>query len=515
MTTSTLADTSAAKRSEQPRATRWLTPLTYVVGLLLLAVAIYLRLHNLGLLFDRDGYDEGVYWQTIRAMSAGHRLYSQVFYSQPPFFLLSVFPFYMLFGQTLWAARLGIALVSLSGFVGAFLLGRTLAGRVGAICAMLFLTVDPLFLAQSQTLQAEAPSAALSLLAVGLAYAWWLTPTGLSGMLLAILCGISLVLSIGSKLLGVAAIVPVIIIMVMQFWRVQRLQKTGSETKKGVVRSMLLGLLAFILTILVLFLPFAGAFAQLWQGMVTFHSDASHLYKAEQAQNFLIMHGLLTSIMAITALFGIILGLWRKDWRVLPLIAWLLATIVMLWMQIPLFHHHLVALIPPLIGLAVINVDLKQWQESPKISPLKLVSLLGIVLVLITLGLNASGVKTYYADKRTASSSGLNKQIAQVAADVSAVTLPNQLVITDDQFIVGAANRDTPPALVDTSLVRAQTGYVTLQQLILEAQNPQVEAVLFYTGRFYTPELAPFHKWVMAHFHIAKNYGAGRELWAK
>jgi 4-amino-4-deoxy-L-arabinose transferase-like glycosyltransferase len=515
MTTSTIVNDSPANPSRLPREVHWLTLLTYVTALLLLALATYLRLHNLGLLFDRDGYDEGVYWQSVRAMSAGHTLYSQVFYSQPPFFLLSVFPIFQLFGQTLWAARLGIVLVSLTGFVGAFLLGRTLGGRIGALCAVLLLTVDPLFLAQSQTLQAEAPSAALSFLAVGLAYAWWLTPTGLSGILLAALCGISLILSICCKLLGVATVIPVAIIMGMQLWRVFRTNTASPELKRAVIRSVLFGVAAAILTTLAMFLPFIGVFTQLWQGMVTFHSDASHLYKAEQAQNISIMYGLLTSIMAVTALAGIILALWRKDWRVLPLIAWLLATIIMLLLQVPLFHHHLVALIPPLIGLAVIIVDPKQWRQPHEITVLKAVSLLGIILLLITMGLNAWSVKTYYAQKRTASSSVLNKQIGAVAADISARTRPDQLVITDDQFIVSVANRNTPPSLVDTSLVRAATGYVTLQQLIQEAQNPQVEAILFYTGRLNTSQLAPFHTWVVAHFHIAKNYGSGRELWVK
>src|SRR5262249_6009509 len=49
------------------------------------------------------GYDEGVYWQTLRAMHAGFTLYDQIFYSQPPLFALSVYPLYILFGQSLVA----------------------------------------------------------------------------------------------------------------------------------------------------------------------------------------------------------------------------------------------------------------------------------------------------------------------------------------------------------------------------------------------------------------------------
>ena len=78
----------------------------------LLALAVWMRLYNLGQPFDHDGYDEGVYWQTLRSMSAGYTLYQQIFYSQPPFFILSAYPFFALLGNTLWSARFGIAMLS-------------------------------------------------------------------------------------------------------------------------------------------------------------------------------------------------------------------------------------------------------------------------------------------------------------------------------------------------------------------------------------------------------------------
>src|SRR6266516_345556 len=111
----------------------WQNILFSLIALALFVVGIWMRLHKLNLPFDRDSYDEGVYWQSLRAMSAGHGLYQQIFYSQPPIFLLSVYPIYTLFGESLWVARLGIALVSLTGLVGAFLLGKALGGRIGAL----------------------------------------------------------------------------------------------------------------------------------------------------------------------------------------------------------------------------------------------------------------------------------------------------------------------------------------------------------------------------------------------
>src|SRR5689334_19124075 len=142
------------------RYPRWQPILFWLAIVALFAIAVGMRLYDLGLPFDRDTYDEGVYWQSLRAMSAGHPLYQQIFYSQPPFFLLSTFPSYVLFGGTLWSARFGIALVSLFGLLGAFLLGKALSGRLGATAALLLVVVNPLYLAQSQTIEAEVSFAA-------------------------------------------------------------------------------------------------------------------------------------------------------------------------------------------------------------------------------------------------------------------------------------------------------------------------------------------------------------------
>src|SRR6266699_1619897 len=127
--------TPGTKRT-RPNA-NWQTMLLWGAVVVLVAVAVGMRLYHLGLPFDRDGYDEGVYWQTLRSMSAGHALYQDIFYAQPPFFVLSTFPGYVLFGSSLWSARLAIALVSLFGLLGAFLLGKALSGNLGALAALL------------------------------------------------------------------------------------------------------------------------------------------------------------------------------------------------------------------------------------------------------------------------------------------------------------------------------------------------------------------------------------------
>jgi hypothetical protein len=101
----------------------------------------------------------------------------------------------------------------------------------------------------------------------------------------------------------------------------------------------------------------------------------------------------------------------------------------------------------------------------------------------------------------------------QVAHDLDAVTQPDQLVITDAQYLVAQANRNTPPQLVDTSFVRIQSGYLSTAQVVQIAEQPSVRAVLFYTGRL--RQMQTFYLWVTQHFHKIHAYGNERELWIK
>jgi 4-amino-4-deoxy-L-arabinose transferase-like glycosyltransferase len=505
---------TAQTKTDTTRAWRgpgWQSVLLWVLALALLALGLWMRLHDLGLPFDRDGYDEGVYWQSLHAMSAGHALYRQTFYSQPPFFLLSIFPIYVFFGHSLWSARLGIAIMSLFGLVGALLLGKALAGRIGAIAAALLLIVDPFYLAQSQTVHADAPSAALSLLAVGLAYLWWEKPDGLAGICFAVLTAVSLVLSILSKLSGAFALVPVALLMLAHTWRITR--KPAGERMNSAY-SLFAGIAAFIITTVLVLLPFTGSWSQLWQGMVTFHTTAEVVFKNTQTGNLSIMKPLFTSITAIVALYGAITALLRRDWRVLPLIAWFLAAAYMLWTTEPLFQHHLVALIPPFIALEVMGIGPIRWQKTPAALLTSVTSVIALILILVAVLLNAQGVQRYYRAERLQAAADLAAQ-QQVVKDLRAEVQPGQLVITDAQFIAGLADRSTPSALVDTSIVRIDTGYLTSQQLIQEASQPQVRAVLFYTGRLNLASTAAFHAWITRHFHLVHNYGNGKELWVK
>ncbi|GAC1397483.1 MAG: hypothetical protein NVSMB49_03310 [Ktedonobacteraceae bacterium] len=488
--------------------------LVLLVALLLFGIGVWMRLRDLGLPFDRDGYDEGVYWQSLRAMSSGYHLYQQIFYSQPPFFLLSIFPTYTLFGQTLWAARLGVALVSLLGLVGAFLLGNALSGRIGGLAALLLLVVDPLYLQQSQTLQAEAPFVAFSLLAIGATYLWWKRPDGMLGLCYAALSGIALSLSIFCKLFGVATLVPIGLLFLAHIWRVIRQEP---KSRLMAFRSLLIGTACFLLVSIALIVPFVSSLHQMIQDVITFHTDAGNVYRTTKASNTSLIEHALTSLLTIGALYGTLVALLWRDWRVLPLLVWLATTALLLWLQVPLFTHHLVALIAPLIALTVMGIRplrLRKPTDSRLSISATVISV--VILVLLTV-VQSIAIEDYYrSEVQKSRDIAVTTWDLNVARDLQHVIQPNQLVITDAQFLAGRANRNTDPLLVDTSNVRINTGYLTPQQLITEASQPQVHAVLFYTQRLLSMKhIGLFYAWLMKHYHRVQNYYAGKELWVK
>lgn len=532
---------------------RWLSLLAWTSVLILFILGIWMRLHLLNVPYDRDSYDEGVYWQSLRAMSSGASLYQQIFYSQPPFFLLSIYPFYALLGQTLWSARLGIAIISLFGFVGALLLGKVLAGRLGMLLALLLLVINPLYLTESQILQADAPSTALMLLAVGLTYLWWERPDGIVGYCLATLVGFTLALSLLTKLLVVTALAPVGLLVVARFWQVIR---QASAKPLLSILPILLGCIAFILTTVLLFLPFIHMLPQLWHTVITFHTDAktnllvsnsnSKLYNLNPHQNTSMIQNVLISLLGASAFYGTIAALLQRNWHVIPLLAWFAATIYLFWQQVPLLNHHMVAVIPPLIGLSVMGVapmtpagkflriptgrmlslfPLKTVFASKELAFLKtpfsaigsqvnVMMVLAIILVLCQGGYNLQAIRLSYDTSYTDIHSKATKTNMHVAQDLQRVTKPGQLVITDAQFVAALASRNTPAGLVDTSNVRIFTGYVTTQQLIEVALQPQVQAVLFYNDRLDLIHPS-FYNWVQQHFHLAKYYATQKELWVK
>ncbi|HEY7125213.1 MAG TPA: glycosyltransferase family 39 protein [Ktedonobacterales bacterium] len=489
----------------------------------IVTLAVLLRLWHLSAL--TDNYDEGVYWASLRALHAGDSLFTPVFSSQPPFFLLSMVPLVDVLGPTLVAGRLSIVLFSLLGILAMYALGRRLGGRWVGFGAALLLAVDHLYLIQSQTIQAEAPSTALMIVAVTAASFADRAPWQAS-----LLSGVATTLAILTKLFAVVAIVPILLLFLGQMIQMsKRKQAPWLHWGLRVIGCYLLGFLA---TGALLLLPHLGHLQQLYAQVIAFHLDAARAFPSSLSENFsLIIHTQAEYPLLVIALAGVVIGLLRKQWNMLIAVSWVLAALVVLLQQAPLFDHHLVLLVPGLaltasLGLAPRDNAMQTSVEYLEYPHFRLPTFLRIFspsmsaksVLILRVGLPIlllCGVVAFALHTNLRYPLGIPAaQVATLTAaanDLKTLTTPDQLVIADDQYVADMAERSVPPELVDTSFVRIQTGYLTTAQVIALAEQPQVGAILFYTGRF--DQLSGFRAWVEGHFHLAREYGDGRALY--
>jgi hypothetical protein len=244
---------------------------------------------------------------------------------------------------------------------------------------------------------------------------------------------------------------------------------------------------------------------------VTYHTKN---YPGTHTHNSTAIRNVLQTLLGAGAFYGTVVALLRRDWRVIPLLLWLVVTIYLLWQQIPFHAHWLIALTPPLIALTVMGIaPITLVAKSPR-TLINIATALTVVLVLFQAARNIRPIQAFYIKSNVESHSSVTKRTIRVSQDLQRLTRSNQLVITDAQFIAALADRSTPDSLVDTSKGRIATGYLTRRQLIEEASQPLVSAILFYTHRLDTVHPS-FHKWVQQHFRLAHRYGKRKELWVK
>src|SRR3954469_18180279 len=118
---------SSAPTSRAAVLTGWLGTLV------LLALAIPSRVLNLEAFAGK--FDEGIRGTQLMLMAAGYRPFRDIFASQGPLSLDLFYPTYMLFGQTLGAARRAPALFSVVGVVVAAWTARQTGERAGGLVA--------------------------------------------------------------------------------------------------------------------------------------------------------------------------------------------------------------------------------------------------------------------------------------------------------------------------------------------------------------------------------------------
>jgi hypothetical protein len=462
--------------------------LLVLLGLLL--VALQLRLANVE--HYSGSFDEGIRMQQLLLMELGFRPFRDIFASQGPLLLDALFPLYLLFGQTLGAARLGVSALSMLGIVGAWWALRPFHPLAGLAAASL-LTLSPGYLENSRLALAEVPSLTPCLWAVGCAVRWqrggraaWLVAAGLLGAV-----------GVLVKPMALPIVAPLAALALLR----RPLRVRAVALAVGAAALLAASVLA------------ALDLARVVEVLGGYRGGAQGSPGADLAENLLLVRKVLAAegvgFLALAAV-GAGVGLYRRS-AATALLAWPLVGGALFAAYTDLADKHVVYLVPPLAllgGLAVgALADIAPRWRQTRDRRLLARAALGL-LALASYAWSAP--RLWHADRELRNDADERARRDYVGtreqADlIAAVTSPSEFVLTDNPIAAYYARRPVPPWLVDTSGTRVEAGSLTPEVAIREAER--FRPVVVGTVRRRLGKLDGFERWLQADYRIVKTYG--------
>ena len=480
-----------------PRALRWAFshPALWVVPLFVLWSAAHLD----GFSWD---YDEGIHVYIAWLVQQGHPLYAQTFSPYTPGFIIPLAAAFSLLGPSVAVARMLVVVLAAGGVVGVMVAARELAGGAKASLVAQYLSaalllLTPAFLQWSRAAMSDLPSAAIAALGVGLALVY------LRVGKLRFLAAAELVLAyaLWVKLISVGAVAAAGLLVLL------RLRGHPAALRRVLVLSLVVGLVA---ALPLMFFDLPGLYEQALYFHVQKRAafDQTLLDRIQILADFFAANGALSAL----ALLGTLsvstasAASVTRQARWLAIV-WLVATVVSLLFQTPLFaNHHPVVLSLPLAALAGAGgaYGLQSfWHALAAVrgrqAKASMPTWVSASVALLCFGLAIAGAGQYASQLPASVSPPFQPAAEEAVSVLDALTGPQELLVSDAQMIAFRAQRQSPPALADTSSARLASGNLTDEQLIAQTQASGANSILFWSGRL---EMAStFAGWV------AQNYG--------
>src|SRR5215203_3474440 len=403
-----------------------------------LALGLWLRLENIGVY--TGSFDEGIRSEQMLLMAAGYRPFREIFASQGPLLLDVLFPFYLAFGQTLEAIRLGVVVTSIIAMVGASWVGRLAAGRIAAIATLGLLALSPAFLESSRLALAETPSLAPSILAIGAALRY--QQTGLVRW--SVGAGVLLALGVLIKPMALAVCLPVGLLVLLR--RPFAFRGLAAFVAAGIAVSAMV----------VVALGPTGVY----EDLAAYRGGASHSLGSHAAENWRLTVGVLgRDRLAIVGLaFVGALGALRSPRSILPLVSWPIAVAALFMAYDDLADKHIIYLTFPLTLLAGIGIGVTVQAIKGLIGTrrwsLAVIGVLGLMAGVSYLGdiqrVWRADVFMLHDAGRVAENRRDIEAELEIAQIMGRLSLPSEFVLTDNPNAAFRARRMVPPRLVDT-----------------------------------------------------------------
>jgi hypothetical protein len=447
---------TTARPTTSTTSPRWLEPT------LLAAFTVVLRIP--ALLASRHlTFDDGVFGASAVAMRDGDLPFRDVFSSQGPLFLPLVFLADLLGLRTLDAPRLLTVASGVGLVLATWAIARRLVDRRAGIIAALLVASSGSVLFVTAPLAADGPALAFAALAVAVGLRWRERPTVGGALAVGALTGAALMV----KALVLPVVVPVGLLLVLVPGPLRRraarlAAAVGAAVLVAAVPSILLG------------------FADVWDQSITYHLEVAgertplaNLGKV--ASTFASRDAILLAV-ALVAVVAIVARIVREERRWphvrrpdgqltggAVVLSWLVAILLVLALEHPLWRPHVAHLVAPVAILAVLC--------RPSTRGVVLAALVGALTFWFPSSLPILWPAPYGSS-------------AAEAIDVLQDLPDGALAISDDPGLVYRSGRATPPDWVDGSILMVETERITEDSIVEEAERPEVCAVLVWSDRW-------------------------------
>lgn len=400
--------------------------------------------------------DEGVYLTTFLLIHHGHPAYKQTFFSQPPGFLLSVYPGFILFGQSLQAARLTIGLWSLLSLLAIIWIGIELKNPWSGIFMLGILYLIPSYITQIITFQSDGLISAFSL--ISLAFAFKFMNTKHFGWF--IFSIIFFNLSFWTKY-DFFLIVPFLVILFV-------LLRNKSLKPKDIVIMVLISVVISLLFFLFFIIPFG--IKDIVTNTLSLRLAASSLPTSPLS----IFKYLIQDIPSLLVVIGtIIICVLRKDslhFPFLPILVWAGTIFIVFLFYRPLFPHHMVMFIVP--ATLFFSLAAAAWLKIYKKIYIPIILCVLVFAIINNVLLLLKTPNTI-----------LNTEQQQLISIIDQYTQKKDSIVTDEEILYGASNRFPPPQLSDVSHVRISSGNLEPEKVTTIIQIYKPKLIIPWNGR--------------------------------
>jgi 4-amino-4-deoxy-L-arabinose transferase-like glycosyltransferase len=411
---------------------------------------------------DTD-YDEGVYLTSVDALEHGQRLGEDVFAPQPPAWYLLLRLISAFGADSVRGFQIGMVVVAILTCLAAYLVGRSIGGPIAGLTASALLTVAPPFPLYAHRVLADVPPLGLALVSFWLA----IEARRRRSAVLAFLGGGAVAVSLAVKPTAVLAIPTFLVLLCWE--RSLR----GRALIAAAVGGTAVGL-AFVVA-------YAGVIGELWESVVVYHRDAREtppvIDETQALLDFLNWRTPFAWLVVAGLVASALLVRRRRALRVWALWLWGALCVGFLVYHSPLHENHLLLLpvalaVPAGIALAVL-ADRSRFRVIG----------LSVLAVLLLAG--------YVQQQRRLSDAEVDEEPALVAAaeTLRRVTQPDDLVVSDHSIVPYLAGRRVAGPLVDTAVLRFQTGSLTDAEVLRELEEWDVRSVVVGRAFAERPEL--------------------------